>query len=89
MMTVAPKTFQYIGSAQPRKEDARLVTGRGRYIDDIDIPNSLHACFVRSPHAHARIVEISASRALAMPGVIAVYTGDDLAKWTDKFKMAR
>ena len=87
-MTVAPKTFQYIGSAQPRKEDARLVTGRGRYIDDIDIPNALHACFVRSPHAHARIVEISASRALAMPGVIAVYTGDDLAKWTEKFKMA-
>lgn len=85
---MAAEEFRHIGKPHPRTEDARLVTGRGKYIDDIVLPNSLHACFVRSPHAHARISGIDAAQALLMPGVVAVYTGKDLAKWTARHRMA-
>lgn len=78
----------YIGRHLPRREDRRLLTGHGRYIDDIDVPGALHACFVRSPHAHARILSIDASAALAMQGVVAVFTGRDIAVWTTKLRMA-
>ncbi|MDP3519694.1 MAG: xanthine dehydrogenase family protein molybdopterin-binding subunit [Hydrogenophaga sp.] len=80
--------FVHIGAAHPRKEDARLLTGRGRYIDDIEVPGALHACFVRSPHAHARVDRIDTAAALAMPGVVAVYTGADLAPWATRHRMA-
>lgn len=80
--------FHSIGQALPRKEDYRLLTGQGRYIDDIEIPGALHACFVRSPHAHARITSIDISAAMQMPGVIAVLTGRDLANWTTRARMA-
>jgi carbon-monoxide dehydrogenase large subunit len=80
--------FHYIGQHLPRKEDYRLLTGRGRYVDDIDVPGALHACFVRSPHAHARILGIDAQAALEMPGVVAVVTGADLAQWTTRQRMA-
>lgn len=80
--------FRSIGRHEPRREDARLLTGRGRYVDDIAVPGALHASFVRSPHAHARIVAIDAAAALAMPGVIAVYTGRDLAPHTTRHRMA-
>ncbi len=66
-----------IGAAVPRKEDRRFVTGRGRYVDDINLPGQTHAVFVRSPHAHARIRGIDKQPALAVPGVIAVFTGED------------
>ncbi len=66
-----------IGQAVPRKEDARLLTGRGRYLPDIVLPNMAFAAIVRSPHAHARIRAIDKSRALKSPGVIAVLTGAD------------
>ncbi len=68
-----------IGAAVRRKEDHRFITGQGRYTDDINVPGQAYAFFLRSPHAHARIRRIDASRALAMPGVLAVLTGDDLA----------
>ena len=66
-----------IGQPVPRKEDRRFVTGRGRYTDDINLPGQLHAVFVRSPHAHARIRRIDKDSVLGMPGVVAVLTGAD------------
>lgn len=77
-----------IGAALPRKEDFRLITGQGRYLDDIAVPNCLHAHFVRSPHAHARIVAIDCEAARAAGGVVAVVTGRDLAEWTTPLRMA-
>ena len=61
-----------------RNEDARLLTGQGRYVDDIDAPGAAHAAFVRSPVAHARIVRVDTERARELPGVVAVYTCDDI-----------
>ncbi len=80
--------FHYIGQHVPRKEDYRLLTGQGRFVDDIEVPGALHACFVRSPYAHARILSIDVRVALAMPGVVAVFTGADLAQWTTRARMA-
>ena len=74
-------TAPLVGQSVKRKEDPRLITGRGRYLEDITLPNMAHAAIVRSPHAHARIVSIDTSRARALPGVIEVYTGADMAKW--------
>ncbi len=68
-----------IGARAPRREDWALLTGRARFIDDIDLADQLHAYFVRSPHAHARIGAIDTADALAIPGVVAVLTGADLA----------
>lgn len=68
-----------IGARVPRKEDRRFITGQGNYTDDIAVKNAAHAEFVRSPHAHARIVRIDTSAALAAPGVIGVLTGTELA----------
>ena len=67
-----------IGTPLPRLEDERLLTGRGCYSDDFTLPGQIHAVAVRSPHAHARIVSIDAAAARAMPGVLAVLTGDDV-----------
>ena len=69
----------YIGSAVKRVEDKRFLTGRGQYTDDIILPNMTYAAIIRSPYAHARIKNIDASAALAHPGVIAVFTGKDMA----------
>jgi len=80
--------FRYIGQPLPRKEDRRFLIGAGCYIDDIEVPGVLHACFVRSPHSHARIVAIDAEAARAMPGVAAVFTGRDVARWTARHRMA-
>lgn len=80
--------FRSIGRHEPRREDARLLSGCGRYIDDIVVPGALHACFVRSPHAHARISAIDTAAALAMPGVVAVFTGRDIAPHTTRHRMA-
>src|SRR5207249_4647702 len=60
-----------------RKEDGRLLVGGGRYSDDVNVPGQVYACFVRSPHAHARIGRLDTGAALATPGVIAVLTGAD------------
>ncbi|GEO84783.1 MULTISPECIES: xanthine dehydrogenase family protein molybdopterin-binding subunit [Alphaproteobacteria] len=80
--------FHYIGKPLARKEDKRLITGQGRYLDDIVVPGVLHACFVRSPHAHARILSVSADAARALPGVTGVFTGEDLDKWTNRLRLA-
>ena len=80
--------FHYIGKAGPRKEDYRFLTGHGCFIDDIEVPGALHACFVRSPHAHARITAIDIDAAKQMPGVVSIVTGRELSEWTDKLRMA-
>ena len=67
-----------IGQSVPRKEDGRFITGQGRYTDDIKQVGQTHAYFVRSPHAHADVVNIDVEEALAAPGVIAVLTGADV-----------
>jgi hypothetical protein len=62
-----------------RVDDARLLVGAGCYSDDVNLPGQAYACFVRSPHAHARIRRVDTAGALATPGVIAVLTGEDAA----------
>ena len=69
-----------IGQALTRREDQRLITGTGQYIDDLSLPNEVHMVFLRSAHAHARIVSIDTASAKAAPGVIAVLTGAEMAK---------
>ena len=69
----------YIGKSMKRVEDPRFIQGKGKYVANLQIPGMLHAAIVRSPHAHATINRIDASAALGMPGVVAVYTGADLA----------
>ncbi len=68
-----------IGARVLRKEDKRFISGRGRYTDDMTVPGMCHAAFVRSPHAHARIGSIDTSAAKAMPGVIDVLDGTQIA----------
>src|ERR1043166_2546200 len=68
-----------IGSRTRRIEDEPFLRGRGRYVDDVDVPGTLHAAFVRSPHPHAAIRGVNKTPALALPGVHAVLTLDDLA----------
>lgn len=67
----------YVGTPLRRREDRRLLTGAGRFLDDIRLPGTLHAAVVRSPHAHARVVHVDAGPARAMPGVAAVLTALD------------
>ncbi|MBI2494643.1 MAG: xanthine dehydrogenase family protein molybdopterin-binding subunit, partial [Candidatus Rokubacteria bacterium] len=73
----APKL---VGARVPRVEDPRLLTGQGSYVDDHRPARMLYAAFLRTPHAHARIARIDAAAALALPGVAAVLTGQDLAR---------
>lgn len=68
-----------VGQSIKRIEDPRFIQGKGKYVANLQIPGMLHAAIVRSPHAHAKINGIDASAALAIPGVVAVYTGQDLA----------
>jgi carbon-monoxide dehydrogenase large subunit len=74
----APTATRYAGSRINRVEDVRLLTGRGVFVDDVSLPGMLHACFVRSPLARARIRGIDTSAALALPGVRFVFTAGDL-----------
>jgi aerobic carbon-monoxide dehydrogenase large subunit len=69
-----------VGQALRRFEDVRLVRGQGRFHADVNLPDQAHAAVVRSVHAHARIRSVDVSAALQAPGVLAVFTGDDLAK---------
>jgi carbon-monoxide dehydrogenase large subunit len=71
---------EVMGQPVPRKEDARLIQGRGRYLDDIVLPGTVYLALVRSPYAHARIKSIRTDAARAIPGVLAVITGEDLDK---------
>ncbi|WIX75863.1 xanthine dehydrogenase family protein molybdopterin-binding subunit [Amycolatopsis carbonis] len=67
-----------IGRRVERREDERLLTGHGGYLDDLDLPDALAAAFLRSPHAHAKILSFDATEALTLPGVVAVFSGADL-----------
>ena len=71
------RIFKAIGKPLQRKEDRRLITGKGRFTDDFSLPGQTWAWMVRSPYPHARIVNIDKTEALAMPGVLAVLTGAD------------
>ena len=72
---------RYFGASVLRKEDPRYLRGEGRYVDDMTLPGMLHAAFVRSPHAHARISAIDTRAARAVPGVTHVFTFADLERW--------
>src|SRR5205807_5298076 len=67
-----------VGASLKRKEDRRLLTGAGRYVDDIAPPGTAHLALVRSPHAHARLTRIDTARARKVPGVLAVLTVEDV-----------
>ena len=71
--------YRFIGKPLPRKEDARLITGKGRFTDDFALDGQVYAVMMRSPYPHARVVSIDAARANAMPGVLGVFTGADCA----------
>ena len=71
---------KFVGKSVKRTEDPRLIQGLAHYVDDIKLPDTLHVAFVRSIHAHARIKKIDTAAAAKLPGVVAVYTGKDLAK---------
>src|SRR5512143_4096755 len=75
----AGTAFVAIGHPIRRKEDERLLTGKGRFSDDFNIDGQAYAAMVRSPHPHARIVRIDTSAARSMPGVLGLFTGEDCA----------
>ncbi|HEY1609924.1 MAG TPA: xanthine dehydrogenase family protein molybdopterin-binding subunit [Paraburkholderia sp.] len=77
-MNSSQRTHDGIGQPVPRREDQRLIQGQGCFSNDLHLPGEAHAYFVRSPHAHARLVSIDASAALALDGVLAVLTGEDV-----------
>jgi carbon-monoxide dehydrogenase large subunit len=78
MATTVPNGSSLLGASVKRREDPRFITGRGLFTDDVKIPGTTHAAFVRSPYAHARVRGVDASAARAHPGVRAVFTGRDL-----------
>jgi carbon-monoxide dehydrogenase large subunit len=77
--TGQPDGYRFIGKPLPRKEDARLITGNGRFTDDFNLADQAYAMMVRSPYPHARIVAIESAVARKMPGVFGVFTGADCA----------
>ena len=81
-----PSLSSHVGQSVPRVEDDALLSGRGRYGDDLGVPSgTLHAAVLRSPHAHAELLLLDASAALALPGVRAVLTGEDVQRWSQPF----
>jgi aerobic carbon-monoxide dehydrogenase large subunit len=80
MTTIAAE--RYTGASIKRSEDPRILTGTGRYVDDIKLPGMLHAAFVRSPLAHARVLSVDVTAARALPGVVAAFTGAELETMT-------
>src|SRR5262249_27708188 len=73
---------RYTGASIRRSEDPRILTGAGRYVDDIKLPGMLHAAFVRSPLAHGRVLSVDASAARELPGVVAAFTGAEMEAMT-------
>jgi len=72
--------LRHVGARLKRPDDPRLLTGRGRYLDDLTLPRMAHVAFVRSPHAHAAIAGIEYDAARGGPGVLAVLTGPEAAR---------
>ncbi|MBA2618578.1 MAG: hypothetical protein H0U91_10480, partial [Rubrobacter sp.] len=70
---------RYMGSSVLRKEDPALLTGHAGFTDDIHLSGMLHFALLRSPHAHAKVLSVDVSAARERPGVVAVFTGEDLA----------
>ena len=79
-MATETEEIRGIGHSVRRKEDERFIRGRGSYVDDVQLPGMLHMAILRSPYAHAKLNSIDASAAQAMPGVVAVVTGDLMAQ---------
>ena len=77
-MTAKPKSW--IGASVERLEDLPLVIGRGRFAGDVSFPHQLHMRMVRSSYAHGRLKAIDAAEARALPGVVAIWTADDIAE---------
>ena len=75
---MAATVERVLGKSIKRREDPRFITGKGTYVDDVKLPGTTYAVFVRSPHAHARITKIDTAAALKHPGVVAVFTGADM-----------
>src|SRR5205085_10415031 len=80
VLTALDRPNSYIGRSVPRPNLTRLTEGRGQYVSDVTLPRMAHVAYLRSPHAHARIVNIEAAAAKQAPGVIAVVTGAELAQ---------
>src|SRR5688572_17020131 len=78
---------RWVGQSVPRHEDPRLLTGRGTFLDDVKIANVHHAAILRSPYAHARIKRIDLTRALALDGVVAGLTGQEVKERTRPFSV--
>ena len=81
---MAPRTTPEVGGmghSMKRKEDPRLIRGRGNFVDDMQLPGMVYLDIVRSPFAHAKIKSINTDKALKVPGVLAVITGETLAKY--------
>src|SRR5512137_2181511 len=81
MMLKTPPEIGGMGHSVKRKEDARFIRGKGTYVDDIQLPGMVYMDIARSPYAHAKILSINTKKALAIPGVLAVITGETLAKY--------
>ncbi|MBI2956767.1 MAG: xanthine dehydrogenase family protein [Acidobacteria bacterium] len=76
---------QWVGKPLPRKEEGRLVRGKGKFVDDYELPGMLHLWLVRSPYGHARVTHIDVSQAEAQPGVVCTLTGPEVAKLVRPF----
>lgn len=79
-LSILDRPNSYIGRSVPRPNARRLLAGRGQYPTDVNLPRMVHVAFARSPYAHARIVSIDTEAARKAPGVVGVFTGDDIAK---------
>jgi carbon-monoxide dehydrogenase large subunit len=77
MATTAEPATSLIGAPVRRVEDARMITGSAKYLDDLKLPGMTHVAILRSPYAHARITSIDTTKAAEAPGVVAVFTGKD------------
>src|SRR5512145_2484883 len=75
---MATATERVLGKSIKRREDPRFITGKGTYVDDVKLPGTTYAVFVRSPHAHAKIQKIDTAAAARHPGVVAIFTGADM-----------
>ena len=79
-----PQGTSFVGRSIPRREDRRLLTGQGRFIADIELPRMLHAAFVRSPVAHARIRGVDLTQARTAPGIVHALSGADVAHFATR-----
>src|ERR1700731_1936734 len=79
ILSVLDRPNSYIGKTVPRPNLERLMQGRGLYVSDMELPRMAHVVFLRSPHAHAKIIRIDATGAKRSPGVIAIVKGKELA----------